>query len=70
MNNGILFFTQRRKHICALMNFGSNNKITEDHMRDAIEAKKLEAVSGGSLFENNFHILNKFITFYCISNSW
>ena len=58
------------KGICALIDFGNSDKITGKHIRDAIEAHKIEALCGGNLFENNLPILEKWTTPSWISHTW
>ena len=50
INNGKLYFTQGRKHICDLINFGDSYDITGKHIRESTEEHKLEYVYGGTLF--------------------
>ena len=47
------------------MNFGESDDIVGNHIRDDIEAHKLEAGCGGNLLENNLPILEN-----CITPSW
>ena len=53
LNNSKLYVTQEHKNICNLVDFWKSDNIAGKHIRDAIEAHKLEAVCGGTLFKNN-----------------
>ena len=52
------------------MDFGKSDDITGKHIRDAIEAHKLEVGYSGTILENNLLILEKCITLSWISHTW
>ena len=59
LKNRSLYGTQGSKHILVLMNLGKSDCITGQHLRDSIEAHKLEIGCSGYLFSNNIFPLLK-----------
>ena len=70
MNSRSLYGTNGEKHIRALTNFGTNNSITGHHIRDGIEAHKLELGFSVPLLYNNINSLSQCFTPLCTTNTW
>ena len=69
LNNGTLYGTQGRKHICGLMDHGYIRNTTCHHLRDLIESHNPEIGCTGLLFCNNILSLTQYVTPYWISHS-
>ena len=70
IKHGSLYGTQGSKHIMDLMNLGNSDCITGQHLRDSIEAYKIDIVFPGSLFSNNIFPLLKCTPPSWITNTW
>ena len=62
IKNWSLYGTQGYNHIPALMNLEKSNRITENHLRESIEAHKLGICCLGSLLSNKITALTKCTT--------
>ena len=68
--NVSLYGTQGLKYILALMNLGKIDCIIGQHLRDSIEAHKLDIFWSGTLLTNNFPPLPNLTPNSWITNTW
>ena len=70
LNNGSLHGTHGGKNICALINHVTSDSISGTHLRDSIEAHKLEILFPGYIFISNLPTLSQCVTPSWISHTW